>query len=104
MEKPEHFRYGSYRANLYTLVGSIGAAMRMVEPYAQTLLVCKTGGRFQITGKNCPPQTGRNDFENFREKGAGYFVIVNGSEECTISVAPESQKYLLYSDVKRARS
>lgn len=64
--------------------------MHLEGPYAQNLLIPKTGGRYLITGKDCPPQTGRKDFERRRGNKPGYFVIVNDSEKGTILVAPGS--------------
>lgn len=77
--------------------------MRSEEPYAQKLQISKIGGRILITEKHCPAQAGRSNFEHRSEKNAGYFLITNGSEDYTISVAPESQKYVFYSDEGKGR-
>lgn len=67
------------RLLLSTSVGEIAAAKRLQEPYAQILLVAKTGGRLLINIKYCPPQAGRNDFGHRRNKNPEFVVIVKNS-------------------------
>lgn len=67
------------------------------------LLESVTNGRLLISGRNYTSQTSRNDFEHRGEKNACYFVIVNGSEESMVWVAPGSQNYMLYSDKDDAK-
>lgn len=58
------------------------------------LVIHKTRGRFLITGKSCPLQMGHKDLEHRLRKSLRYFVVVNGSEQCTIPVAPGSHGYV----------
>ena len=61
------------------------------------------GGRFLMTGKDCPPQHGHNDFD-VRETGSpGYFTITTASEPISLWIAPGSQKYVHLSDIEKER-
>lgn len=51
-----------------------------------------TGGRFLVTGKDCPAQTGHNDFEHTKESGPGFFVITTGFQAANLWVADGSNK------------
>lgn len=44
-----------------------------------------------------------DDFEHRQERNLGCVVVVNGSEECTLLVAPRSRNYVLSSDEKKPK-
>lgn len=77
--------------------------MRLVKWYAQNSLVLKKGERFLITGKDIPPRIQHNGLVDRRWKNPGYFIIMNGSEECTICVTPGIDNYVSYSAENKAK-
>lgn len=77
--------------------------MCLKEPYAQKLVMLNMGCQFLITVKKCPSLTEHNEFKHRNGKKQSYFVILNGSEMCTISVAPETHNYLVYTDQMKAK-
>ena len=48
------------------------------------------GGRFLMTGKDCPPQHGHNDFDVKETGSPGYFTIRTASEPISLWIAPGS--------------
>lgn len=67
----------------------------------EKLLLPRTSGRFLITAMNCPPQTGHDDLEHRERKNNGYFVTINGCEQCTLWVSRGSYSYVFYSDKEK---
>lgn len=83
--------------------GYVAPAMRPKVPCAQSLLTPITGGHFQITEKDRLRQTEHYDTEHRRKKHLEYFVLVNGTEECTIWVAPRNQHYVFHADDEKLK-
>ena len=73
-----------------------------LDNYAQwESFVPKSGGRFLMTGKECPAQVGHNDFAVVKGQSPGYFAMVTGTEQCSLWVCPASNNYVLYDDTDR---
>ena len=62
-----------------------------------------TGGRFLLTGQDCPPQTGHNDFDHRAGTGPGFFIITTGHEASGLWVADGSHKDVYCSDKRKAK-
>ena len=60
-----------------------------------------SGGRFLLTGKDCPAQVGHNDFDHRQGTGPGFFVIVTGAEPANLWVCDGSHKHVGLSAKKR---
>lgn len=103
MTKPENIKYGRYWALLDIWMGLIAAGMPLKEPYAQKLLVTKTGGWFLINEKDLSPQTGYSVFEHRRGKNPGYFGIVNRLGKCSIWFLLVIQHYVFNSDEAKTK-
>ena len=56
------------------------------------LLLPVTGGRFLVTGENCPPQDGDNDFYHNDPAGPGFFIMVTGSDPFKLWIVDGSHK------------
>lgn len=67
------------------------------------VLVRREGGRFRIIRKLSPPKTEHSKFENSLGKNLCYFVIVNGSEEFTVCVSPESRHSIFHFNENKAK-
>lgn len=102
-EKLENMMNSRHRALTDTWVGSIVAAMRLEQPFAQRLFMPQAGAWFLITANDCPPQSGHNDFDHHRVKNRRNFVIVKTWEEFTIWVVPGSHNHMFYSDVDKRK-
>ena len=71
---------GWYRCVLDTCLGQLCSFIGMDKFNDRRLYFPGTGGRFLLTGQDCPPQTGHNDFDNSAGTGPGLFIITTGHE------------------------
>lgn len=70
---------------------------------AQKLLIAKLSGQILINRMDCQPKMGHSYFERCSGKNPGYFMIVNGSEECSIWVAVGRYNFVVGSDEAKAK-
>lgn len=73
------------------------------EQNAEKLLIPKTGGQILFTRMDGSRQTGHKYFEHCRGNNLKYFVIINGTEECTTSNAAGIQNYLFLPNQEKAK-
>ena len=76
-------------------IGQLCSAMGLRDMCKTNMFTPLSGGRYLITGKDCPAQCGHNDFDHVdgdKTGGPGCFVIVSGEEEVKLWISDGSQK------------
>ena len=93
---------GHYCCFLDVYIGQLCSLVGLHTLTRGRLLLPVTGGRFLVTGQNCPPQDGHNDFNHEDPAGPGFFIIVTGSDPCNLWIADGSHKNVNQPDSVKA--
>lgn len=72
--------------------------------YTEPSVLPQSGGKYQLTVKECPQLCGHNDFEVRERTSPGYFIIAMCSELSAGLLCPGSQTFVFYSKKTRMDS
>ena len=60
-----------------------------------------SGGRFLLTSRDCPEQSGHNDFPVRAQGSPGFFLIATAEQETSLWTTPGSHIYIQYEQEAR---
>jgi len=89
-------KWSKVRAALDMWLGCLAALLNISDNRRYQIWTPKTGGRWLATGRDCPAQTGHNDFSHSRGQDVGYFCITTGKDGASLWICESSHKYVFY--------
>lgn len=94
MEQEQTIKFLKAWAAVYKFLGGFVAPRRLGQGFSEMMQFPKFVGPYLLTVCGWSPQTKHNRFEHDRLRNPGYFLLVSGEENTSVSVRPDLYEFL----------